>query len=113
MHVIVTALAKADEDENGAMGHWPMVKGKQVQQQLPGIFDCVLCGVRTVSADPNNPGVVRLIVTDEYKGWHGKVRDENRTLAAVELEHNVTNLFRKMERPGVKAATPVVVSTSA
>jgi hypothetical protein len=99
MHVIVTSLAKQDTDENGNVNHWPMIKGKQIQKQLPGIFDCVLCGVRTMSTDANDPGVIRMIVTDEYRGWHGKVRDENRVLSPVEFEHDVTKLFRKMERP--------------
>ena len=37
MHVVITSLAKEGEDENGNKEFWPMVKGKQVQQQLPGI----------------------------------------------------------------------------
>jgi hypothetical protein len=98
MHVMVTALAKQEDDENGNTHFWPMLKGQQVQKQLPGIFDCVLCGVRVSSKDENNPGVERYIITDEYKGWHGKVRDEDRVLSPVEREHDVTKLFRKMEQ---------------
>ena len=113
MHVIVTSLAKQDDDENGNTNYWPMIKGQQVQKQLPGIFDCVLCGVRGLSTDANNPGVVRMIITDEYKGWHGKVRDENRTLAAIEIEHDVTSLFKKMERLEKPAKTPSVVPATA
>lgn len=101
MHVIVTALAKEDEDENGNKGHWPMVKGKQLQKQLPGIFDCVLCGVKRVEGDVNDPTAqpktVHYIVTDEYRGWHGKVRDEKRRLQTVEREADITKLFDRME----------------
>lgn len=99
MHVIVTALAKQEEDANGQTHYWPMLKGQQTQKQLPGIFDCVLCGVRATSKDPNSDEVVRYIVTDEYKGWHGKVRDEKRRLSPVEKEHNVVSLYKKMEAP--------------
>lgn len=110
LHVIVTALAKQQDDENGNSHHWPMLKGQQVQKQLPGIFDNVLCGVRVTE---NDGKVTRLIVTDEYKGWHGKVRDENRSLASVEREFDVTKLYRKMEQSGKKEATaPAPASTT-
>ncbi len=103
MHVIVTALAKQGEDDNGNADNWPMVKGKQVQQQLPGIFDCVFCGVKRQETDPNNtqapPKTVHYIVTDEYRGWHGKVRDEKRRLKPVERESDITKLFERMEMP--------------
>lgn len=101
MHVIVTALAKEDTDENGNKEHWPMVKGKAVQKQLPGIFDCVFCGVKRVEGDVNDPSAapktVHYIITDEFKGWHGKVRDEKRRLKAVEREADITKLFDRME----------------
>lgn len=96
MHVIVTALAKEEIDENGVVNHWPMVKGKQVQKQMPGIFDCVMCGVRVMQADGT---IKRYVVNDEYKGWHGKVRDEHRRLLPVEEEHDLTKLFQKMDQP--------------
>lgn len=103
MHVVVTALAKEGEDENGAKDHWPMVKGKQVQTQLPGIFDFVFCGIKRTEQDPLDPNaqpkVMRYTVCDEYKGWHGKARDEKRRLRAVERESNITKLFDRMEMP--------------
>lgn len=101
MHVIVTALAKEGDDANGNKDYWPMVKGKQVQTQLPGIFDCVLCGIKRSAAEGTEGGVrtTRYIVTDEVKGWHGKVRDEKRRLSAVEREDDITKLFDRMEMP--------------
>lgn len=99
MHVIVTALAKEEQDENGNTNHWPMIKGRGIQKQLPGIFDCVLCGVRATSGDQNNPGIMRYVVTEEMRGWHGKVRDEKRRLSPFELEGNIVNLFRRMDMP--------------
>ncbi len=101
MHVIVTALAKEGEDENGNKEHWPMVKGKQAQTQLPGIFDCVLCGVKRSEGNPADPTAApkttHYIITDEFKGWHGKVRDEKRRLKSVERESDITKLFDRME----------------
>jgi len=101
MHVIVTALAKQGDDDNGNPDNWPMVRGKQVQQQLPGIFDCVLCGVKRHdgSEDGTSPKLVHYVVTDEYRGWHGKVRDEKRRLKTVEREDDITNLFERMDMP--------------
>jgi hypothetical protein len=105
MHVIVTALAKEQTDANNDVEYWPMVAGKQVQQQLPGIFDCVLCGVRKTSGDPENGAVVeRYIITDEVKGWHGKVRDENHRLRTVERASDVTKLFKRMDMTDVDYA---------
>lgn len=101
MHVIVTALAKESKDDNGNINFWPMVKGSQVQQQLPGIFDCVFCGVKRIETDVNNPDAapktIHYTITDEYKGWHGKVRDEKRRLKATEREADITKLFDRME----------------
>lgn len=97
-HVVVTALAKEESNDNGEIEYWPMVKGSAVQKQLPGIFDCVLCGVRTTSVEPSGAvRIRRLIVTDEYKGWHGKVRDEKRRLKSVEDVADITELFAKMD----------------
>lgn len=99
MHVLVTALAREAQDDDGAPVFWPMVAGKQVQQQLPGIFDCVLCGVRHSTVDgEGNARVERFIVTDEVKGWMGKVRDEHRVLKPVEREHNIPKLLAKMSQ---------------
>lgn len=97
-HVVVTALAKEESNDNGEVEYWPMVKGSAVQKQLPGIFDCVLCGVRTTKMEANGTTKIRrLIVTDEYKGWHGKVRDEKRRLKSVEEVADITTLFVKMD----------------
>jgi len=98
MHVLVTALAKETQDEEGENQYWPMVAGKQVQQQLPGIFDCVFCGIRTTTGNASKGmKVERFIVTDEVRGWHGKVRDENRRLKSVESESDLTKLFARMD----------------
>ncbi len=101
MHVIVTSLAKEGEDENGNICHWPMLKGKQIQRQLPGIFDNVICGIRRYEEDVTNPAAppksVRYCITDNYKGWQGKVRDEKRRLKTVEREFDLTKLYDRME----------------
>jgi hypothetical protein len=98
MHCLVTALAKESTDDNGNIEYWPMVGGKASQQQLPGIFDAVFCGVRATSGDKQSgQQVVRYIVTDEVRGWKGKVRDENRRLRSVEKESSVIELFKKMD----------------
>lgn len=99
LHVLVTALAKEGQDDKGNVEYWPMVSGKQAQQQLPGIFDNVFCGVRHTS-DPNGEDkgkVIRYVVTEEYMGWKGKVRDENRRLKPVEQSGNLIHLFNKMD----------------
>jgi hypothetical protein len=98
MHVVVTALAKENQNENGDPEFWPMVAGKQVQTQLPGIFDAVFCGVRKTTGDEKSGlRIERFIVTDEVRGWHGKVRDENRRLRNVERASDVTELFARMD----------------
>lgn len=104
-HVLVTALAKEETDENGRTEYWPMVAGKAVTRQLPGIFDNVFCGVRhsetayDENGRPRGVKVRRWIVTDEYNGWHGKVRDPRRRLKAVENSSNIAELFTRMEMP--------------
>lgn len=102
-HVLVTALAKEETDENGRTDYWPMVAGKAITRQLPGIFDNVFCGVRVSETAYDEKGrprgvkVKRWIVTDEYNGWHGKVRDPRRRLKAVENGGNIADLFARME----------------
>lgn len=98
-HFLVTALAKEGQDDAGNVEYWPMVSGKQAQQQLPGIFDNVFCGVRHTS-DAHSAGegkVIRYVVTEEYNGWKGKVRDEKRRLKPVEQTGNIVALFKKMD----------------
>jgi hypothetical protein len=98
-HVIISALAKETENENGDREIWPAVHGSKIQMQIPGVFDCVLCGVKTnvKAADGKGMEVRRLIVTDEYKGWHGKVRDENRVISAVEQTDSVIDIIKRLE----------------
>jgi len=97
MHFLCTALAKSSQDENGNIEHWPMVDGKATIEKLPGSFDCVFAGLRATSGDNENQSVVRYIVTDDVRGWKGKVRDEKRRLAAIEKTGSVVDLFKRME----------------
>lgn len=105
MHVMVTCLAKETQDENGALDYWPMVAGKQAMQQLPGIFDIVLGGVR-VSRDEGGQRIVdRYIVTDEVRGYHGKVRDEHRRLKPVERLTTIPELLARLDMSDDEWAT--------
>jgi hypothetical protein len=93
-HVVVTCLAKEETNDNGETEYWPSVKGSAVQKQIPGIFDMVLCGVRKTEGDPSrSPVVKRFIVTDEVKGWHGKVRDPHRRIKPFVETGDVTEVF--------------------
>jgi len=98
MHVLMTCLAKESSDENGNVEFWPMVQGKQAQQQLPGIFDHVFCGVRASvrNTETGDHSVVRYVVTDEVRGWHGKARDEHRRLRPVEKTGNIVELLDRV-----------------
>lgn len=99
--VIVTCLAKEESNDNGDTEYWPFVKGNSVQKQLPGIFDAVFAGVRhTAVANPQRPAeveITRYIVTEEVKGWHGKVRDENKRLKPIERTGNVVSLLKRLD----------------
>lgn len=99
MHVLMTALAKEKKnDGEGVTEYWPMLAGSQVQTQLPGLFDNVLCGVRSSRSGEDSPrSVRRFIITDEFRGWHGKVRDQDRRLAPYEPTGKVTDLFRRLD----------------
>ena len=102
-HVLVTALAKEETNDNGGTEYWPLLPMAKVQKQLPGIFDNVLAGVRRTEDAKDEQGravgvrVERFIVCDQYGGWHCKVRDPLRSLQAVERTGNIADLFRKME----------------
>ena len=96
-HVLVTALAKEEQDDNGKTTYWPMVQGSKVAKQLPGIFDNVFCGIRRTAGEGNDLRVSRYIVTEEVGGWHGKVRDPNRRLRPVERGGDMTELLSRME----------------
>lgn len=95
-HIIVTALAKEETDDNGSTDYWPFVKGSSVSKGLPGIFDFVFAGVRATSGDKAKPTIDRFIVTEEVKGWHGKARDPRRRLKAVEKSGDVTELLERV-----------------
>jgi len=98
MHVLVTALAKETQNANGESEYWPMIPGKGTMMQLPGIFDAVLCGIRTTAKDTDGKQhVVRYVATDEVSGWQGKVRDEHRVLQPFEKTGNIVELFQRMD----------------
>ena len=97
--------AKEETNDNGETDYWAMIKGASVQKQLPAIFDNVLCGVRTTDGDRTDPKVERYLVTDEVRGWKGKVRDPNRKIGAVMRTADITDLFKLMNnKPKKKEA---------
>jgi len=97
MHVIVTALAKESTDDSGNVDYWAMVAGKATAHQLPGIFDCVFAGVRVTKEVDGRQQVLRYTITDEVRGWHGKVRDERRRLKPVEHTGNIVELLKRLD----------------
>lgn len=104
LHVLVTALASEETDDNGATHYWPMVKMKKVAKHVCGLFDHVFCGIRqTVEAQDASGNtkvrVVRLVITDEVKGWHGKTRDPKQRLRPIERCSNVLELHNRREMP--------------
>jgi hypothetical protein len=102
MHVIVTALAKENVDENGNNEYWPMVAGKSTMQQLPGIFDCVFCGVRASVEQDGRQKVLRYLISDEVRGWHGKVRDEHHVIQPIEKTGNLVELLARLDEADKK-----------
>ena len=39
----------------------------------------------------------RYVITDEVRGWHGKVRDEKRRLKPVEKTGNIIDLLKRLD----------------
>lgn len=96
-HIYVTCLAKESEDDNGKAQYWPAVKGNAVAHEIPAVFDHVFCGVREVHPNADgSPTVIRSMITDEVRGWHGKTRDPKRRLKPIEQVSDVTELLERM-----------------
>lgn len=103
-HILVTCLVDQTtegDDLNGNVqfDYWPLVKGNRVSRQIPGIFDNVFAGVRTVVENPEdraNPKIRRFVITDEVRGYHGKCRDPKRALKAVEECSDITSLLERI-----------------
>jgi hypothetical protein len=96
-HVIITALAKEGEDENGDVKHMPLLQGNAVQAQIPGIFDNVFCGILKSVKEDDKFITKRFIITSAYGGWQGKVRDESGSVLTVEETGDVTAILLKMD----------------
>lgn len=100
LHVLVTALAKDETDANDKTHYWPHVKGQAVSKQVPAIFDHVFCGDKVDEEDAD--GVVRpkrFVITDTVRGYHGKTRDPNHRLTAVEQVSDITELLARIAMP--------------
>lgn len=97
-HVVITALEKTTEDDNGAVSHIPLLQGSAVQAQVPGIFDNVLCCTTKTVKDAAGAEVTkRYVVTAAYQGWQGKVRDESGSVLTVEETGDITSILMKMD----------------
>jgi len=97
-HVVITALAKNSEDDNGDTKYLPMLQGNAVQAQVPGIFDNVFCGTtKTTKDDSGKLSTSRVTITAAYGGWQGKVRDESGTIQPVEETGDITTILLKMD----------------
>ena len=73
-----------------------MLDQKKVQKNFGANFDFVFCLVRKTSEQDNKMVVSRYLITDNVKGWHGKVRDPKRVLRSVENESDVTILMKRV-----------------
>lgn len=99
LHVYVTSLAaEATDDNTAATDYWPMVKGAKVARNIPAIFDHVFCAIRRTTDEEGDTKVLRFIVTEEVKGWHGKVRDPFNRVQPVEETNDLTELLERMTR---------------
>ena len=97
-HVVITALAKSTDDDNGDTMHLPLLQGSAVQAQIPGIFDNVFCGVIRTTKNPDGTSSTnRYVVTGGYAGWQGKVRDEHGVVQLVEETGDITSVLMKMD----------------
>jgi len=96
VHIYVTALVAEEQDDNGQVHYWPLTKSKKLGKQIPALFDHVLCGIKRTSGAPESPLIERFVITEEVKGWHGKVRDPRNRLRPVERCDNVVHLFDRM-----------------
>ena len=96
MHVLITALASEENDDNGVTNYWPMLVQKKVQKLIPALYDHVFCLVRKTSEANGKLDVKRYLVCDQINGWHGKTRDPHRRLAAFEECDDVTELLRRV-----------------
>jgi len=96
VHVLITALAAEETDDNGKVNFWPMMVQKKVQKLAPALYDNVFCLVRQTSDNDGKLDVVRYVVTDQVKGWHGKSRDPYRRLSPLENTDNITTLLKKI-----------------
>ena len=96
MHVVVTALAAEETDDNGKTQYWPMLVQKKVQKLTPALFDHVFCLVRKTSEQNGKMEVQRRLLTDQVHGWQGKSRDPNRRLAPIESADDITELLHRI-----------------
>lgn len=97
-HVVITALAKATDDDDGDKQHIPLVQGNAVQAQIPGIFDNVFCGTTmTVKGADGKLESKRCVITSSHGGWQGKVRDDAGCVLPVEETSDITTILAKMD----------------
>lgn len=96
MHVLITALAAEENDDNGVTNYWPMMVQKKVQKLIPALYDNVFCLVRKTSEQSGKVAVHRYLVCDHVNGWHGKTRDPHRRLAPFEECDDVTDLITRI-----------------
>lgn len=94
-HVLVTALAKDEEDDNGKPSFWPHVHGKAVGKQIPALFDHVFAGTRERHTTEDGRVIVkRKLICDEVYGYHGKVRDPSQRIPPVLDTSNIAQVLK-------------------
>ena len=96
MHVLITALAAEEDDDNGMTNYWPMMVQKKVQKLIPALYDNVFALVRKTSDQNGKIAVRRYLVCDQVNGWHGKTRDPHRRLQPFEECDDITVLLERI-----------------
>jgi len=96
-HVVITALCKIGDDDNGDKQYLPLLQGSAVQAQIPGIFDHVFGGSQMIVKDDDGKVTSkRCIITANYGGWLCKVRDEEQVVKPVEETGDITTILTKL-----------------
>jgi len=112
-HILVTALAKDEEDDNGRITFWPQIHGKASAKQIPALFDHVFAGVRETVRGEEGIKVLRHLYTDEVSGYHGKIRDPLQRIPAVLNTSNVAEVIKAIHLSGSDFDTWLKTATGA
>jgi hypothetical protein len=102
MHTVLTALATAQQNDDGGQDFMPMLHQRSKSERYNGLADVVACLIQKSetttdkATNKSKTSLKRLTMTSKIDGWHGKKRDPLKRVPTIIEGTDVAAIVKRL-----------------